>query len=115
LSEAKPKRWWLLLLWFGLLASVLAGQHLTALSFAHGHWTPSGGTDPTRQEVIWYSVPPVLIVLLSIAFCIALRWWAPYAPVRGFMRAMVFMTGFLAVLASFGISAWFAVFHFYMD
>ncbi len=31
------------------------------------------------------------------------------------MRAMVFMTGFLAVLASFGISAWFAVFHFYMD
>jgi len=28
---------------------------------------------------------------------------------------MVFMTGFLAILASLGISVWFAVFHFYMD
>ena len=48
------RRWRLLALWAALLLAVLVGQRATAHSFDHGEWSPSGPTEATDAEVLWY-------------------------------------------------------------
>jgi len=113
LSQERPKllgpkrRWWLLVLWAGLLLAVLFAQRATAFSFEHGYWTPDGFTDPTPEELLWYRLPLVAIVLIAVIFLVGLRWWVPEDGTRGILRVWGFFFSFLSFLVSVGISFWF--------
>ena len=121
LSQGRPKwlgpkrRWWLLVLWVGLLLAVLVVQWETVFSFDHGHWTPDGFTDPTSEELLWYRLPLVAIILIAVVFFVGLRWWSPEKGTRGMLRAWGFFFSFLSILVSIGISLWYSILYFYMD
>ena len=110
-----PKRRWLLLLTLVLmLAGVLIAQRLTADSFEHGHWTPSGMTPPTRAERIWYRLPLVSLAAICIVFLILTHWLVPEKGMRSVVRLWGLFTTMVAVLLSLAISLFFNAW-FYMD
>ncbi|RPI59966.1 MAG: hypothetical protein EHM48_08015 [Planctomycetaceae bacterium] len=121
MSQDRPKlmgprrRWWILGLWLLLLLAVLISQRATVHSFNTGHWTPSGNTDSTEAELLWYRLPVAGIVVIAVVFFIGLRWWVPEKGTRGIIRAWGIMASFMSLLISVGMSLWFMTFYFYMD
>lgn len=121
LSPERPKlfgpkrRWWWLVLWAGSLLAVLVAQRMTAFSFESGYWEGGHLTDPTREELLWYRLPPAAIVLLAVIFFVGLRWWVPEKGTRGMIRVWGFFFSFLSILVSMGMSCFFSVLYFYMD
>jgi len=109
------KRWWWLRLWVGCILTILAAQKFTAHSFEHGHWTPSGFTEPTAIELLWYRLPLCFLVLLGVVFFVGLRWCVPEKGTRAFIRIFGILLTLLGLVMSLGISLWYHIFVFYMD
>jgi hypothetical protein len=108
-----PKyRWLYLLMWFFVLFSILLVQRLTALTFPTGNWM---NWQATFEELVWYRLPPALIIGLTVLFFIALRWLVPEKGTRSIIRVWACFFSLIAVLTSFGISAWYSMFYFYID
>jgi hypothetical protein len=101
--------------WVGLLAGIVVAQRLTAHSFEHGHWTPSGLTSATRAELLWYRLPLVSQILISVTFFICAKWLVPEKGTRSIIRAWGFFATVVAVLCSVAMSLWYIVIVFYMD
>jgi len=109
------RRWWFLALWVGCILVILVAQKLTAYSFESGHWSPSGPTEPTTIEVLWYWLLLCLIVLVAIVFFVGLRWWVPEKGTRGMIRVCGILPTFVGLIISYGISLWYRFLVFYMD
>ena len=108
------RRWWFLALWTGCIAAIVVAQKLTAYSFETGHWTPNGPTPPTTIESLWYWLPSAGIILVSVIFCVGLRWWVPEKGTRGVIRVWGILPTFVGVLVSWGMTLWYH-FIFYID
>lgn len=108
------RRWWWLALWVGCILTILVTQTSTAHSFEHGYWTPSGSTDPTKIELLWYWLPLCLIFLVAVVFFVALRWLVPEKGTRTLIRVWGVLPTFLGLIISYSTSCWYH-FWFYMD
>ena len=104
----------MLCVWCVLLTSIVVGQHMTANSFEHGHWTPNGNTPATQAEKLWSRLPLVLIAAISVVFLILARWLIPEKDMRFVIRVWGGVATFVGLVASLAISAFFTII-FYMD
>jgi len=99
-----------LLLWVVLLLAVVVGQHLTAHSIERGgYWTPSGPAPPTTEELVWYRLPPALLVTISILLFVGSKWVIPEKGTRSIVRVWGFFATFVTYLYSSIIAGWFRI------
>jgi hypothetical protein len=98
-----------------MLGAVLVVQRATAFAFDHGYWTPDGGTDATRAELLWYRLPVVAILLIAGVFLVGLRWWVPEKGTRSILRVWGVLFTLVSLLVSIGMSLFVSILYFYMD
>ncbi|MCY2930099.1 MAG: hypothetical protein NTV86_11510 [Planctomycetota bacterium] len=109
------RRWWVLVAWAACLVGILLAQRLTVGTFQTGHWSPSGNTPPTTEELLWYDLPLVLIIATGVLFSLAVRWLIPETGSRKVIRAWGLWLCLPALLASLALSLFYSVVYFYMD
>jgi heme/copper-type cytochrome/quinol oxidase subunit 3 len=96
-------QWWVLLVWFGLLAGILIFQSLTPKAVNVVPFDPEQTNPMTLAEKLWHRLSLAAILLTSAGFFIAAKWLIPRKSTRSITRLWGCVLCFLALLFSLGI------------
>lgn len=119
------RRWLTLCVWLILLGGIVVVQYRPVRAFEHRRWLDykrsivsddRPATRPaTRAELLWYHLPRVLLVCVSVGFFISAKWLVPEKGTRTMIRAWGCFATFVALLCSFAMPCWFRLVLSMMD